>query len=515
MLSLLVGCNNDSSTNPENQSYDSFDDLDIPDNFNYVTTNTIELDIWSGLKSTVVITDNEGTEYFSSLTSDTGNMSRTITIPSTVSELRFNYLDEDYSYAINPSTSTLEVDLYTVLEDDEKGPSYNRHRSRVIPILEGIIHEDDGTITAHWGYNNQHSTTKSESIGGKNKFSGRGLTAPDDDQGQPTTFLPGRQVDVFNMNFTPDGNHEIKWKVDIGGKVEAKAKASSPEMPEIDNDGDGVIDEDDTYPNDEYRAYDVFYPSEDTYGTLAYEDLWPALGDYDFNDLVVKYNFKEVHNAYNEVVDIIGSLKLVAIGASKQNGFFIQLPFFVEDVTLVESNIEGAAISMEIISYDELAILQVFNNSNDVIQLNGDFMNTVEAEQTYPEVEMTFTINVSNSDEISDLLFTAPYNPYITIDHDITREVHLPGLPPTMSADTSIFGSADDATDIDNGYYYKTAEGIPWALNVSTSIAHSIEHADIIKAYPNFIQWVQSNGTNNLDWFNFPVNEKIYKNLNK
>ncbi len=32
-------------------------------------------------------------------------------------------------------------------------------------------------------------------------------------------------------------------------------------------------------------------PSEQFTGTLAYEDLWPGKGDYDFNDLVVDYDF--------------------------------------------------------------------------------------------------------------------------------------------------------------------------------------------------------------------------------
>jgi LruC domain-containing protein len=29
-----------------------------------------------------------------------------------------------------------------------------------------------------------------------------------------------------------------------------------------------------------------------SYGTLAFEDLWPSTGDYDFNDQVVDYDLK-------------------------------------------------------------------------------------------------------------------------------------------------------------------------------------------------------------------------------
>jgi hypothetical protein len=36
-----------------------------------------------------------------------------------------------------------------------------------------------------------------------------------------------------------------------------------------------------------------------TAGTLAFEDLWPSTGDYDFNDLVVDYDFKIIKTIKN------------------------------------------------------------------------------------------------------------------------------------------------------------------------------------------------------------------------
>ena len=57
--------------------------------------------------------------------------------------------------------------------------------------------------------------------------------------------------------------------------------------PFVDADGDQIEDYYDDYPQDGARAFNNYYPARDTYGTLAYEDLWPHRGDYDFNDLVV------------------------------------------------------------------------------------------------------------------------------------------------------------------------------------------------------------------------------------
>jgi len=53
-----------------------------------------------------------------------------------------------------------------------------------------------------------------------------------------------------------------------------------------DSDGDGIQDADDDFPNDPARAFINFFPAAG-YGSLAFEDLWPGKGDYDFNDLVV------------------------------------------------------------------------------------------------------------------------------------------------------------------------------------------------------------------------------------
>jgi len=64
-----------------------------------------------------------------------------------------------------------------------------------------------------------------------------------------------------------------------------------------DSDGDGVPNDEDAYPYDTERAFNNFYPSGD-YASLAFEDLWPGLGDYDFNDLVLDYTIEKVEITY-------------------------------------------------------------------------------------------------------------------------------------------------------------------------------------------------------------------------
>ena len=58
---------------------------------------------------------------------------------------------------------------------------------------------------------------------------------------------------------------------------------------------------------------------------MAFEDLWPAYGDYDMNDLVVNIRFNRVTNAQNQVVDLINLYDVQAVGGSLRNGFGFQL----------------------------------------------------------------------------------------------------------------------------------------------------------------------------------------------
>jgi len=92
-----------------------------------------------------------------------------------------------------------------------------------------------------------------------------------------------------------------------------------------DSDNDGISDDLDAYPNDPIRAGNVYYPSENGEATLAFEDLWPFIGDYDFNDTAIDYKVTTVTNASNQVVELIFETELVSNGGAFVNGFAFEL----------------------------------------------------------------------------------------------------------------------------------------------------------------------------------------------
>lgn len=507
---FMISCDNN-TTSSQNPQYNDFSDITIPDNFNFETNRVLDLEFIAPNKGTVVVVGDDGVEYYRFLTNDSETIERTISIPRTVETLDFHFRNMVFAdYSVDSLINNPEIYLLNIEEiDDIEGKSDKVVKLFVIPILEGIILENDGSITSHWGYNNQFAETYTQAIGAKNKFTGSGLNNSNQDQGQPTEFLPGRHYDVFTVNFTSIGNDCITWSLQSSSRLTQDACPDAPLFPGSDQDSDGVEDDDDDYPNDPDRAYDYFYPSEGNYGTLAYEDLWPNKGDYDFNDMVIRYNIKEVVAASDALMEIHFDLLLTAVGASKQNGFYFELPHPATDVEVIQASHPGLTVKT---NSSGLAIIQVFNNTNDIIQLNGEFMNTVQTNPHTDYIPISFVLAIDDKYDNHTSIYYPPYNAFVTVDHDISKEVHLPGLPPTPNADISLFNNGyDDATDLDADYFYKTAEGAPWAVNIPYPIAHPTETTDIVVAYPEFGQWVTSGGTAFEDWYENPDLEYVYQ----
>lgn len=280
--------------------------------------------------------------------------------------------------------------------------------------------------------------------------------------------------------------------------IEAMAVGQLPPITQggNDTDGDGVPDAQDDYPNDGSKAFDNFVPFENGYSSNAFEDLWPSQGDYDFNDLIVNYNFNHITNGTNELVELEWEFVVRHIGASFNNGFGIELPFPVAQVT----NITG------------------HNFTENLITLNG---NGTEAGQTNAVV-MVFdnAMDVLNDTITMSIQLSAPYNfsafnqaswnPFIFVDGDRSHEVHLPNYGPTDLMNMSLFGTGQDDSDVVNGRFYKNTSNQPWAINVSHDYLAPVEKVRIENAYLRFDDWVNSNGTQYNDWY---VDQPGYRNL--
>ncbi len=266
--------------------------------------------------------------------------------------------------------------------------------------------------------------------------------------------------------------------------------------PVSDADGDGVADASDCYPNDPNKAFCNPYGTS----TVAFEDLWPSKGDYDMNDVVVSYNYNVITNASNHVVRVEATYVLHATGGRFNNGFAVQFPI---NRSLV-SGVSGATLE----AGQTKAVLVLFSD----MRAEMNMWNTVPSQGTSPAVTYTVAFNVSGGPSLSTFGLGA-YNPFIyngTNGFGRGYEIHLPGQLPTDLATGSLFGSVNDATNINSGDTYVSNDGrYPWGINIPSNFAYPVEKADINTAYLKFASWVSSGGSQYNDWY---TNGSGYRN---
>jgi len=268
-----------------------------------------------------------------------------------------------------------------------------------------------------------------------------------------------------------------------------------------DSDGDGVIDTEDEYPNDPNKAFD-----NQTEGSLAFEDLWPGKGDYDFNDMVIDYDINMITNNQNKVSQINATYTLKAFGAQLHNGFGFQLNV---DPSLV-SSVEGIDIQENYISLNannteanqSKAVVIVFDDCYNILDFPGNSIgvNTTPGINYIEPVSLDITINFTSPVSISQI-GTAPFNPFLIAGQDRGYEVHLPDNSPTDLANNELLGEWEDNSIPDQNRYYKTSSNLPWAINIAEIFDYPIEKTEIIGAHLKFAEWAESDGVMYPDWY--------------
>ncbi len=250
-----------------------------------------------------------------------------------------------------------------------------------------------------------------------------------------------------------------------------------------------------------------FYPALGP-GTLAFEDLWPARGDYDFNDLVIDYQFMIESNLDNYVDQLTATFTIQAFGASFENGFGFQLPnpidpahIQVSGYSLTEAYITKNPNGTE--AGQALPTVIVFDNAFNEMAHPGMGIG-VNTEQWAPYVDPE-TIVVEIVFEPNEVHFNdldiSNFNPFLIVNQNRAVEVHLPGYPPTDLADQSMFGMLDDATDPVTSTFYVTENNLPWAIDLYEKFDWPIEKQDIIMVHLKFAEWAVSGGVLFPNWY--------------
>jgi LruC domain-containing protein len=301
------------------------------------------------------------------------------------------------------------------------------------------------------------------------------------------------------------------------------ARGCTPQPVIADADNDGVADSQDAFPNDAERAFTSSYPAAD-YGTLLYEDLWPANGDNDFNDLVLNYKIVTVTNAQNKVAECRYTLVVKAIGGSYRNGFAFQLDGMASSQVraVIRSKPAGNLFSLASNGTEagqEFVNIPVFSNSQTLlVNAGGGIGVNINPAAPFVTPDTTHVIVrfLQNGQptaghqpmSISDI-GVEKFNPYIIVNQERAKEIHAADRPPSSLASATYFGTADDKSSPANSRWYKNKNNLPWMLNIGHNVPYTKEGLDITTGYLKLATWAASGGTLFTDWY---INKNEYRN---
>ncbi len=260
--------------------------------------------------------------------------------------------------------------------------------------------------------------------------------------------------------------------------------------------------------------------------TAAFEDLWPQQGDYDFNDVVVKYRiFKS--QIGNQVVRLKIDGELLAVGASYHNAFafrFANIARNQVDEPLVRLTINGQKIAKNpleagrneaiLIALDDTKVIANTESGCKYFRTESGCLNQqpIPFSVTLP-FKNTVTDSASLISGVSPFIFAVngfDHGPFVDSNNARAWEVHLKNHTPTEAFNTDYFDQGDDMSSTYGNF--QTANGLPWALIIGTSWNHPKESTDMLLAYPEFGGFAESAGSANTNWFRSAVGQHSVQN---
>lgn len=289
-----------------------------------------------------------------------------------------------------------------------------------------------------------------------------------------------------------------------------------------DSDGDGFSDGNEVnyYATDPLSQADTpstpttstsYSPASGEQGTMAFEDEWPIIGDYDFNDAVFNYNIEE--NKIDGLVKyFVYRLLPTARGAIYSNSLRLLINTPISNIESSTIKTTGETSPLPAIADGNKTLFILIDKIEDALPPPPGFKlsNTLSGS---PKVNGNLhTITITFKSPINPLVMGAPpYNSFISreLDNGELLEVHFPGRFPTSKASKRKFGLHDDDSDSTQDRYYQTESNLPWAMIMPSMWHHTKERVDLSNAYPDILNWAATRGKKNKTWYKSKRNSKF------
>ncbi|MEM1323623.1 MAG: LruC domain-containing protein [Bacteroidota bacterium] len=306
------------------------------------------------------------------------------------------------------------------------------------------------------------------------------------------------------------GNKDIVClKVNFACRAPQDSIAVYNNAVDNDVDKDGIPNDDDPDPKDPNRQFQQCKPSCNTFGTLAFEDLWPQKGDYDFNDFVVQIKERIITNQTNNIYQIKYDLRIMAMGGAYNNDFCMAFPNPNDNASVA---VYSPAQTRHVIEAtdDGYSVVKI-NKPKELLGLTGtELVNAEDDGLFYNPIEVQVVVDLNG-----DYQYPGGYTPKFFIEGNGINghEIHLPGVAPTASMKTDLFGTVDDDSNTSSSKYFLSSNNLPWAIYIPRAWEYPLEGVDLIDAYFRFDEYAEQSPT--LTWYlddnGFRVEAKTYR----
>lgn len=267
---------------------------------------------------------------------------------------------------------------------------------------------------------------------------------------------------------------------------------------------------------------------DNTVYTYAFEDQWPAYGDFDMNDIVVSID-KMTATDENKKITIKGHVR--AVGSSRKTGVGIQFLNVSSSGVNLSGKVQSGTPVFESGQNNPVVILSTNAHKHCRPSIADDDFSfyctdpTASSEYNAGDgAEFEIVMNFSTAEEAVKAINVKNLDVFIiskeTQGNVKRTEIHMPNYAPTNLGTIAFFGMSNDAS-ADNsmlnvarkGYYIST-EGLAWGICIPNNELWKWpkERKIIIDVYPGFKNWVINGGqAEDLGWISNHNNDIFVK----
>ena len=275
-----------------------------------------------------------------------------------------------------------------------------------------------------------------------------------------------------------------------------------------DSDGDGVLDAFDAFPCDAAAAGRAFAPAEATHGMIVAEDLWPAQGDLDFNDLVLTFHYDYRTDASGAVVALTATFHPVALGGDYDNGLGLRLPVPRGAAASVIRRVGGGVAEPLTASTQDPELTVVLSpNLRELFGGTPGPINSLPSQARRSGSALVVEIRFAAPVPLS--VGGAPHDVFLFRSAAPSHEIHRPEHAGTARMNAGLFGSADDGSSINRRFVDR--DGLPFVLVFPSAVAYPQEGLAISALYPAVVQFAASAGADARDFYLSPVSSVAFR----